>query len=273
MPSPESKIEQNRRLIGMSNTFPPHGEALGHVRHILEPEVYGKTIVVIPYALHPDQAMAELEAPFKKMGAKSVLSPHSYPGSEAQVIRDNADAVYISGGNTGRLVANLHSLTHADGTRVDRGPSAAREPLVPTLYQLASEGITIMGSSAGINVMCADVRTTNDMQSAVQILEGGQRVLRIDGLGLLPTHLSINPHYIDKIELNYMGESRRERLEQILEADPQRIILALREGAFITIRGMEAALGGDTGGLVFRANQEPLPLFRGDDLSFLLDIY
>lgn len=138
--------------------------------------------------------------------------------------------------------------------------------------------------------MSSDVRTTNDMQAAVQILGDGSRVLRIDALGLLPNQLSVNPHYQDTIELtdeerdailatnpalriitDHQGESRAERLAQILEMDKTRVVLALREGAYIVVSGKEAQIKGTTGGVIFRADQEPQPIHQGDDLSYLFE--
>lgn len=195
----------------------------------------------------------------------------------------------MTGGNTGRMVANLHALRNPDGSMVDKRSNAAQQPLKNVLRNKTADGIPIIGVSAGLNVMCADVRTTNDMQAAVQIRKDGSLVLRIDALGLLPPHLSTNPHYQDPIEVT--DEERREileiapgldtffdpqretlhkRFEEVLEMDRERVILTLRPGAYIKVEGMQTEMRGTTGGVIFRHQKEPHQVQSGDRLDHLL---
>jgi peptidase E len=149
----------------------------------------------------------------------------------------------------------------------------------------------LLGASAGLNVMANDIRTTNDMHIAVQELADGSLVSRLDALGVLPAHISVNPHYIEKvvvsdedrkraieinanlgIMLDHQGEPRETRLKEVIEMDPGRVIIALREGPYLVISGQSMQLKGETGGLIFKYDREPLEIASGDELSHLLTI-
>lgn len=291
MDSYQNKIDENRRILGISNTYlkglPPLSHAKDAIRELLADR---EPLLVIPYALQDMDRYADvLREAFLWVGISRVESIHTSPGDEVARL-EKAGAVFIGGGNTPRLLANLHALRQPDGRLLDPRPGAAQSSLVDALRRRVGEGMPILGASAGTNVLCADIRTTNDMHIAVQQLPGGPLVSRLDGLGLLPANLSINPHYLDKNDLSeaerdslsgelklkiltiidHQGESRTERLRRVLEMDPGRTILALREGAYIKVEGMQMKLGGTTGGLIFRSDEEPRALEPGVDLSFLL---
>lgn len=248
-----------------------------------------RKVIILPYALASmDWYLQKLSETFAGMGINAVDSTHNHLGSEDLVIED-AEAIYIGGGNTGRLVANLHSLRNFDGSIVDTRPEASQISLVSSLKKRVSEGMPLLGASAGLNVMCADIRTTNDMHIAVQQLQGGIIVSRLDALGVLPSNISINPHYLEKIVvseadrqkaiainqnlgkvIDHQGEPRETRLKEVLEMDPGRTILALREGAYLVVNGNSMELKGKTGALIFEHQKTPLEIEAGKDLSYLL---
>lgn len=286
----QPRIDENRNLLGISNTLVRNQAPLSHVRKDLAEILDGiHTLVYIPYAYgNMGGIIDRLRPEFEKVGITSVESPHYHPNSEKQVIRD-AEAIFIGGGNTGRLVANLHALRNPDGAFIDQRPAGSKNALVDELRKKVAAGFPVIGSSAGLNVMCKDVRTTNDMQAAVQRTVDGKLLLRIDALGLFPEKFSVNPHYIDQVTVteqegaailainpqlraltDHQGESRLERLSQILEMDPTRKILALREGSYIRVQGMKMEIKGTTGGVIFQSGQEPRPVHNGDRLDFLL---
>lgn len=288
----EELIEKNRRIIGISNTYMKDREWLEHAETDIKELLTGiKEIVIIPYALADmDRYTEKLASAFARMGISKATSPHLYVGDEAKVIED-AEAIYIGGGNTGRLVANLHSLTNADGSKVDKRSAACHSPLISAIRRKISQGMPLLGASAGLNVMARDIRTTNDMHIAIQKLTDGSLISRLDAIGVLPPNISLNPHYIEKIiiseedrlkaieinsdlgkMLDHQGESRETRLAEALEMDPDRIIIALREGTYLVIAGKAMKVKGETGGFVFRHNQKPLAIEAGDDLSHLLKI-
>lgn len=286
----QRRIDSNRNLFGISNTLVRGCSPLTHVKEDLERILTGvHELVYIPYAYgNMDKIIDMLTPAFLSMGVKTIRSPHQYPTCETEVILD-AEAIFIGGGNTGRLVANLWALKNADASLVDQRPNSSKNPLVNSIRRQASQGTAIIGSSAGLNVMCADIRATNDMQAAVQKMVDGSHVLRIDGLGLLPGNLSINPHFQDSVVVtdeerekilainpklrvltDHQGESRTERLTQLLEMDNQRVVLALREGSYITVNGTKMEMRGKTGGIIFEYGKEPKPVGNGDNLNQLL---
>jgi len=284
-------VEQNRSVVGISNTYMKGGEWLAHAADDIKGITTGvRKIVVVPYALADmDWYGNKLGSAFARMGIDAWDSPHKHVGDETRVIED-AEAVYIGGGNTGRLVANLHSLRNADGSMVDKRPDAAQQALVAAIRKKVGEGMPLLGASAGLNVMAGDIRTTNDMHIAVQRLANESLVSRLDSLGVLPPHLSVNPHYIEKvvvsdedraraIEINeglgkvidHQGESRETRLKEVVEMDPERIIIALREGAYLVLNGKRMTIKGETGGLIFRHGEDQVEIATDEDLSDLLN--
>ncbi|MEZ6194193.1 MAG: Type 1 glutamine amidotransferase-like domain-containing protein [Planctomycetota bacterium] len=117
-----------------------------------------------------------------------------------------------------------------------------------------------MGTSAGSNVAGRTIRTTNDMP----IVEPPS----FEALGLAP--IQLNPHYLDPDPATrHQGETRDQRLFEYLE-DNAGPVVAIREGAWLEIRGAGMRLGGDTGGKLFLAPGKTEPLEPGARLDHLL---
>lgn len=288
----QQTIDAHRNLFGISNTLVRGLPPLTHVREDLGETLKGiQELVYVPYAYGDMGKIIDMLTPaFQKMGVKTVISPHQYPNHEVEVILD-AEAIFIGGGNTGRLVSNLWALRNPDGSLVDQRPDASENSIGESIRSKASSGIPIMGSSAGLNVMCGDIRATNDMQAAVQTMSNGSHVLRIDGLNLLPSNLSINPHFQDSVVVtdtereailainpklriltDHQGETRTERLTQLQEMDHDRVILALREGSYFIVNGGIMEMRGKTGGIIFEYGKEPTAVNNGDRLDRLLSM-
>ncbi len=152
-------------------------------------------------------------------------------------------AFFVGGGNTFRLLA-LRRLDVAGAIR-----NAVRH------------GVPYLGASAGSNVACPSVRTTNDMP----IVE----VPALSALGLIPFQL--NPHYLDPDPgSTHQDETRQQRIEEFLEENDVPV-LALREGAWLGVSGERAILAGASTGRLFRRGVPPANVPAGTDLSFLLE--
>ncbi len=187
-----------------------------------------RRVIFIPYALADRAAYAEkATARFARMGLQC-RSIDEF-GNPAAAL-DAADAIFVGGGNTFRLLKALHELG-----------------LVEEIRRRVQQGMIYMGASAGSNVACPTIRTTNDMP----IVE--PPTLR--ALNLFPWQ--INPHYMDADpDSRHMGETREERLLQFLEENEGPVI-GLREGAMLSVKAGTVLLKGLRGARIFRRNHAP----------------
>jgi dipeptidase E len=155
----------------------------------------------------------------------------------------SADAVLVGGGNSFRLLRALREggLLNAIARRVE-------------------EGMPYIGASAGTNMACPTLRTTNDMP----IVAPGS----FEALGLIP--FQINPHYLDPDPASrHQGETRQQRIEEFLEENDVPV-LGLREGAWLRVSRGTAAIGGTAGARLFTRGGAPLELPAGSDVTTLL---
>jgi len=123
-----------------------------------------------------------------------------------QSIIAESEVIMIGGGNTFYLLKQLHELN-----------------LLRPIQQKIKEGGCYVGWSAGSNVACPAITTTNDMP----IVEPPS----FNALHLFPHQ--INPHYTDKAIEGHGGESRDQRLKEFIMANPEEKVYALPESSFI----------------------------------------
>ncbi|MGZ5023844.1 MAG: dipeptidase PepE [Chthoniobacterales bacterium] len=199
-----------------------------------------KRIVFVPFALHDHDAYAgRVRKNFAQIGC-TLESVHR--ASDMRAAIQNADAIFIGGGNTFRLLKSLYD-----------------HDLLGTIRERVKNGTPYMGSSAGSNVAGPTIKTTNDMPIV--------QPPSFDSLGLVP--FQINPHYLDADpNSTHMGETREERLLQFLEENDTPVI-ALREGAMLRIENGSCVLKGTTGARLFRRKLPPLELQPGSIERFL----
>lgn len=198
-------------------------------------------VLFVPYALkdHDGYAATAAEA-FKKIdcGLESVHRS-SDPASAAA----EAEAVFVGGGNTFRLLDTLY-----------------RTGLLVALRERAGKGTPYMGASAGSNVACLNIKTTNDMPIV--------QPPSFEALALVPFNL--NPHYVDPDPSStHMGETRETRIREFHEENDAPV-LGLREGGLLRVEGDAMTLLGGRGARLFRRAEDPRELEPGADLSFLL---
>ncbi|MBR8464258.1 dipeptidase PepE [Campylobacter sp. faydin G-24] len=137
---------------------------------------------------------------------KNIRSIHHYDDKKAAI--KNARSIAVGGGNTFML---LHELYKFD--------------LIEPIKEAVANGIKYFGWSAGSNIAGKTIMTTNDMPIIMP--------RSFDGLNLFP--FQINPHFISGKIVGHNGESREERLEEFLIANPREIIYALPEGTALLI--------------------------------------
>jgi dipeptidase E len=187
-----------------------------------------RRVVFIPYALADRKAYAaRAVARFQSMGFECASIEERRNPVRAL---DDADAVFVGGGNTFRLLKALHEFG-----------------LVAAIRNRVSQGMIYMGASAGSNVACPTIRTTNDMP----VVEPPT----LAALNLFP--FQINPHYQDPdTDSKHMGETREERLLQYLEENETPVI-GLREGAILSMGDGHIHLCGLNGARIFQRNRAP----------------
>ncbi len=211
-------------LLLLSNSTNFGQEMYSHAAQTFAEVVADRPVTFVPFALadwddYADRAIAAMRA----FGV-TATSAHRAAAPDRAILE--AEVVMMGGGNTFRLLDSLHGLKVIDG-----------------LSQRVRAGTTrYIGASAGSNLACPSIRTTNDMPIC--------RPPSFDALGVIP--FQINLHYVDADPLStYMGETRDMRIEEFLEENDCPV-LAMYEGSWLRVRGERATVTG------------PARLFRRD---------
>lgn len=234
-----------RRLLLLSNSSTAGMSYLEHAREAMR-EFLGtapKNVLFVPYAavrFGYDEYAAKVRTVLEAIGHR-LTSVHEAPNAIRAVLE--ADAIAVGGGNTFHLVRELQE----------------GEMLGPIRERVLA-GTPFIGWSAGSNIACPSLRTTNDMP----IVEPPS----FRCLDLIP--FQINPHYLDAHPDGHMGETREERIQEFLVVEPDRYVVGLREGSTLRIEGDGIQLIGEKPMRVFKHGQEPLEVGPGDALDFLL---
>lgn len=231
------------RLLLISNSTMHGGGYLAHCADQIQDFLgTARQVAFVPYALSDhDGYEASAKAVFGALG-HSLESVHHHTDPSAAI--DTADAIFVGGGNTFRLLDRLY-----------------RTGLLEKIRQRVAAGMAYIGSSAGTNVAAPTIKTTNDMPIVMPPA--------LDALALVP--FQINPHYLDPDPSStHMGETREERLLQFHEENDTPV-LALREGCMLRVEGRSLALLGTTRARLYRAGEARVEYTPPCDLSFLLE--
>jgi dipeptidase E len=230
------------RLLLLSNSTNFGEKYLDHamaaIRAFLGPV---KRLTFVPFALADHESYtAKARERFAREGIE--LKPLAADRGRSDTL-DSAEAVFVGGGNTFRLLRALQSTGHVEALR-------AR----------VTAGMPYLGASAGTNIAAPTIKTTNDMPIV--------QPASFDALGLVP--FQINPHFIDaEAASRHMGETREERLREYLEENEAPVV-GLREGAWLLREGASLRLEGRNGARLFRRGALPEDLGPGTSLDRLL---
>jgi dipeptidase E len=211
------------------------GGYLDHAEGEIRDFLRGVTCMLfVPYALQDRDGYAKVaRTKFEGMGFH-LDSIHDAADPKRAV--EQAQAMFIGGGNTFRLLKTLYELD-----------------LLDVIKQRAEGGMTYMGASAGSNVAGLTIRTTNDMPIV--------QPPSFNALGLVP--FQINPHYIDADPTStHMGETREQRLREYLEENTVPVV-AIREAAILHIENGVVTLKGTARARIFKRGQEPYEVEPG----------
>lgn len=182
-----------------------------------------------------------VQARFSELGIR-VRSVHRAADPAAMIRR--AEAICVGGGNTFALAKKMQE-----------------QGLMRAIRNRVKAGVPYVGWSAGSNVACPAISTTNDMP----IVEPAT----FTAAGLVP--FQINPHYTDAHPDGHAGETREQRLLEYVEANPCMTVAGLREGCILRVEDGRIELIGERPMRIFRKGLAPYEVRPGDDLNFLLD--
>ena len=170
-------------------------------------------LLFVPYALKDHDRYVEVMTERRLHAGLTLRGIHREPDPVRAV--EQAQALYVGGGNTFRLLNALYELN-----------------LVDPIIQRVTAGTPYMGVSAGTNVACPTIMTTNDMPIVYPPT--------FEALALVP--FQVNAHYFSGATYvkvgeefkEHFGETRDDRLREFHEMNDTPVI-GLREGGLILV--------------------------------------
>lgn len=233
------------RLLLISNSTMPGQPYLDYPKNEIKSFLGNKPVktLFIPYAAVTfsfNIYEEKVKERFIEIG-HDIVSIHHFD-DKIKAVKE-AEAIVIGGGNTWQLVRMMRDLN-----------------LLPIIQDKVQKGTPYIGWSAGSNVTCPTIRTTNDMP----IIDPKG----FDVLNLIP--FQINPHYLDANPDGHAGETREQRIEEFIEINPEIYVVGLREGTMLNIEGDQLKLIGKLPARIFKKGMKPMELTTKNDFTFLL---
>ena len=228
-----------KRLLLLSNSTNNDSGYLDHAIGAIR-DVLGRVrrLLFVPFALEDCRGYTKKVR--DRLAAEDIEVEGLVDHSDCRALVEAAEAIFLGGGNTFRLLYRLQTNDVLDKIR-DR----------------ASDGMPYLGASAGTNMACPTIRTTNDMP----IVEP----LGFAALGLVP--FQINSHYLDPDpDSVHMGETRETRIREYLEENATPVA-GLREGGWLRVEDDSTRVGGPQPVRLFRRGCEPVEVAPGLDLA------
>lgn len=179
----------------------------------------------------------------------NVYSIHQESDPVAAV--NKADVIMVGGGNTFHLFHEIHRLG-----------------LIAPVRRKVLEGTPFLGWSAGSNVACPTLCTTNDMPIIMPA--------SFAGFDFVP--FQINPHYIDAYpeEINdairHGGETRQVRIEEYLAVNQEITVAGLREATALWVENDQITLLGCRPMRVMKYGQEPIEIQPNSKFDFSFNL-
>ncbi len=197
----------------------------------------------IPYAgvtVSYDDYEKKVKGRFNEIG-HDIVSIHHFDNPKEAA--KNSDAIVVGGGNTFRLAELLHEYG-----------------LVEILRDRVLGGTPYIGWSAGANVACPTISTTNDMPVVQPKSFTAFNLVKFQ----------INPHYLDANPDGHAGETREMRISEYIEINREVYVIGLREGSMLLVENDSIKLLGTHSIRVFKYGKLPFELGQQDDLGFLI---
>lgn len=219
------------RLLLLSNSRNAAGEYLLHPRQAITHFVQGRRkALFFPFAgttIAWDAYTAQVQEALQPTGLE-LRTAHTCEHLGRAIAE--AEVLLVGGGNTFRL---LHEM------RVHNALAPLREAVLA--------GKPYIGWSAGSVLAGPTICTTNDMP----IVDPGG----FDALGVVP--MQINAHYTNALPAGHQGETRNQRLAEYLVMNPHSRVLALPEGNWLQVEGLQYSLHGPHPSWLFAPGREP----------------
>jgi len=206
-------------------------------------------VLFVPYASHDYSGYTSRMQGFLGAIGPTLVGLHQSPDPIGTI--SHADAIYVGGGNSFLLAKQLH----------ERG-------LIAPIRDRVLSGAPYLGVSAGANVACPTMMTTNDMPIA--------HPPSLDSFGIVP--FQINPHYhpgkirfMDDGEVvEHYGESRAKRISEFHKIH-ETPVLGMWEGSFVFWDGSSGRLHGRA--TAFYPQGEAVELTDGAEFGALLHLF
>ncbi len=236
----------NKRLLLFSNGSELIGDEPTEFARRAFRDFFGagvRRILFVPFAAvvrSTDEYAARVRGCLAPTGVE-VDSLHEASDPRAAV--GSAEAVAVGGGNTFHLLRGMYEAG-----------------VVEAIRARVEGGVPYAGWSAGSNVACPTIMTTNDMP----VVEPP----RFAALGLVP--FQINPHYTSEVLPGHHGETRDERLIEFVHANPGVRVVGIREGTMLRVERDDIKLLGGKPARHFLDGEEPRDLAPEESFDFLL---
>jgi dipeptidase E len=215
-----------RHLLLLSSSRTAGTRYLEHAHAYLRSflETRARSVVFVAYARvgrNYDEYTERVRTNFAALGYE-VIGLHG--SADPVQTLTAAEALMIGGGNTYHLLRELHAHN-----------------LLTVIRQRVTAGMPYIGWSAGTNVACPTICTTNDMPVVWPE--------RCEALNLIS--FQINAHYTDAHVPGHQGETRAERLQEFTLTNPDMPVVGLREGSALRIEGDSIQLLGPHAARIF----------------------
>jgi len=222
MPTISSDEHFNYALPILENFLKPHNIKELLILTYATPDVRGGVDTKTFSKLHFDNVSNS----FKKIGVKVNVLDTEAPDIIQQSEIKNAEAIYITGGNTFLLTKTLY----------EKG-------VLNILKEKIMAGTPVIGVSAGTNIHCPTMQTTNDMLIVCPI--------NCSTLNSIPFQINVKYNNLSSNKGVFTGETRDARLKEYLEnnrtfasSSIPTFVLGLREGSLLHVSGDKAELAG-----------------------------
>ena len=193
-----------------------------------------KKVIFIPYASRDyDEYTNSVKEMFSHLEFE-IIGIHELDNPLVEL--EKMEGIYVGGGNTFSLVQKLHE----------------KEIIEVIRRKVLNNGIPYAGVSAGANVACPTMQTTNDMTIDL--------VPSFETFGIVP--FQINPHYHpggiwwkENDELReHFGETRKRRIEEFHNFNDTPVI-GLYEGSFLICNENEIELQGNKAAIIIKGTE------------------